>query len=102
MFRLLLTFFISILPIHLSICFAISMLVRMASSTSILSTNMTFSSMLAITLFSGGYLLSIGYYEFGKSKELYFYYNNGLSRFHLYGSAFVINLLLGISIIIFF
>jgi hypothetical protein len=53
-----------------------------------------------ISYMTGGYILSVGYYEMSKQKQYYFYFNKGLSKIHLYLSSFIINSMIGILLIL--
>jgi hypothetical protein len=52
-----------------------------------------------ISFMTGGFVLSIAYYEISKQKQYYFYYNKGLSKIHLYLSSFMINTIIGVLLI---
>jgi hypothetical protein len=53
-----------------------------------------------ICFMTGGYVLSILYYELSKQKQYYFYFNKGLSKQTLYITSFIINTILGIIIVL--
>ena len=53
-----------------------------------------------ISFMSGGFILSIGYYEIAKQKQYYFYYNRGLSKIHLYLSSLLMNTFIGVLFIL--
>ena len=40
---------------------------------------------------SGGFLLSVYYYNLRYSSQYYFYHNKGLTKIHLWGGSFMIN-----------
>jgi hypothetical protein len=58
-----------------------------------------FFTVFSIGFISGGYFASLLYYELTKSNQYYFYYNKGISRFQLYLSGFVFNLV-GVSVVL--
>lgn len=49
---------------------------------------------------TGGYFLSIFYFEISKKNQYYFYYNQGLTKSHLYLSSFIYNTLFGFTSIL--
>jgi hypothetical protein len=55
----------------------------------------------AIVFFlTGGFLFSLGYFEFYKKKQYIFYFNLSITKIGLFSSAFIINSLIGIALII--
>jgi hypothetical protein len=46
---------------------------------------------------TGGFLVSIFYFEINKQNQFYFYFNKGLSKYHLYSSSALFNTLLSIA-----
>lgn len=53
-----------------------------------------------IAFMTGGYLLSLGYFELSKKKQYYFYFNKGLSKLQLYISSFIINTVIGLLLLL--
>ena len=52
-----------------------------------------------ICFLTGGYFISILYYENSKQNQYYFYYNRGLSKQNLYITSLVFNTIFGLLFI---
>ena len=60
----------------------------------ILGLSIGFLTAFSYAFISAGFFLSVYFYHLRNHQTYYFYYNVGLSRWHLWGGAFFLNLML--------
>ena len=66
-----------------------------------LASGFPFLQTFCVSLVTGGALLSAYFFGRQRAHQYYFYYNLGISKAVLYGSAFLLDVLLGIGVLIF-
>lgn len=54
----------------------------------------------SICFLTGGYIISLGYFEVSRPNQYYFYYNQGLSKLRLYIVSYLYNAVFGVSSIL--
>ncbi len=55
-----------------------------------------FSKATASVFLTGGFILSLAYFEFYKKNQYSFFHNHAITRVHLFVTALIINSLIGI------
>lgn len=60
-----------------------------------------FFQIFILSFMTGGYWLSILFFEGTKQDQYYFYFNMGLSKMRLYGFSLFLNLFFGLNLILF-
>jgi len=90
MLKLLYCYYKDLIIINISVSLCVA-LIAFATTFNIAISSLVFSN----CFISGGYIISVFYYEIAKNNQYYFFYNRGLSKLSLYILSFLFNLTIG-------